>query len=457
MIRKIIPILVIMAGSLFCDPASAQSPSQVVLPLSTDTGQVVYTAMGCSDDHNCTVVAQAGYNFDNPNPYHPYVERTTDGGLTWTRQSIPLPDADDQREKFPQTVYCIDSSNIYLIGDSGLILRTTDAGADWINESYPQALGTMFPCFVDSAHGIIAGGGGLLIQTSDAGNTWQPISVLPFQSFNSPKMFSTDSFFVFENQLGKAYYISQNGLMVDTSKMLFNPYADTGYTYLSSISWVGQAQEGIGTGVRFHNFGTDSEECLVLTTKDGGNSWDTSLDRDTKQWSGMGAFSALPNGTAMFGGSNNPNWLDWTNNWHGTQWLEDSINAPFGAYEITGISLLDSSHALIMLDDATNNGATGPAAAVGWVERITLNAQASVKTGQQNISDVQIYPNPASSSITITSAEAGSAVHLLDILGREVMQGTVPANGPLTLDVGSLPAGMYYISDGQTRAKFVKE
>ena len=146
-----------------------------------------------------------------------------------------------------------------------------------------------------------------MIQTSDAGNTWQPISVLPFQSFNSPKMFSTDSFFfVFENQLGKAYYISQNGLMVDTSKMLFNPYADTGYTYLSSISWVGQAQEGIGTGVRFHNFGTDSEECLVLTTKDGGNSWDTSLDRDTKQWSGMGAFSALPNGTAMFGGLNNP-------------------------------------------------------------------------------------------------------------------------------------------------------
>ena len=124
--------------------------------------------------------------------------------------------------------------------------------------------------------------------------------------------------------------------------------------------------------------------------------------------------------------------------------------------EITGISILDSNHALIMLDNATYNGFVGSATA-GWVERITLNAPANVKTGQQNISDVQIYPNPASSSITITSTEAGSIVHLLDILGREVMQGTVPANGPLTLDVGSLPAGMYYISDGQTRAKFMKE
>ena len=96
-----------------------------------------------------------------------------------------------------------------------------------------------------------------------------------------------------------------------------------------------------------------------------------------------------------------------------------------------------------------------------WFGQSAIFRREQVVSGVAEINQVgqseQLYPNPASSSITITSFDAGSTVHLLDILGRELMYEVVPASGSLTLDVSSLPAGLYYVSDGNTRAKFVKE
>jgi hypothetical protein len=45
----------------------------------------------------------------------------------------------------------------------------------------------------------------------------------------------------------------------------------------------------------------------------------------------------------------------------------------------------------------------------------------------------------------------------IDILGREVLRGAVPADGLLKLDVSSLPSGLYFVTGGNWRAKFAKE
>ncbi len=62
-----------------------------------------------------------------------------------------------------------------------------------------------------------------------------------------------------------------------------------------------------------------------------------------------------------------------------------------------------------------------------------------------------IFPNPATTEIQIPSSEG--KVSILDPLGRsyEVKQ---TSN---MLDISSLPPGVYFVSDGQSRAKFVKE
>ncbi|HZK75587.1 MAG TPA: T9SS type A sorting domain-containing protein [Candidatus Kapabacteria bacterium] len=73
------------------------------------------------------------------------------------------------------------------------------------------------------------------------------------------------------------------------------------------------------------------------------------------------------------------------------------------------------------------------------------------------VNPIGIYPNPSSQTINIESLEAGKHVEVLNVLGREILSVRVPTTGPLTLDVSSLPAGLYYVSDGRSRTKFVKE
>ncbi len=64
---------------------------------------------------------------------------------------------------------------------------------------------------------------------------------------------------------------------------------------------------------------------------------------------------------------------------------------------------------------------------------------------------LSIYPNPAANTLTIERAVG--AISILDPLGRSY---DVKQTGN-TLDVSSLPSGVYFVSDGKRRAKFVKE
>ncbi len=78
------------------------------------------------------------------------------------------------------------------------------------------------------------------------------------------------------------------------------------------------------------------------------------------------------------------------------------------------------------------------------------NATAGVAEQKPSSPLLRIFPNPASNSITV---ELAGTVTIYDPLGRVYK---VPIHGN-TLDISSLPAGVYYLSDGSGRAKFVKE
>ncbi len=71
-------------------------------------------------------------------------------------------------------------------------------------------------------------------------------------------------------------------------------------------------------------------------------------------------------------------------------------------------------------------------------------------------SSLKLFPNPATEQLTITSIEAGMPIQILDVLGREVMSGVMPANGPLQFEVSILPSGTYYVIEGHTELKFIK-
>lgn len=58
------------------------------------------------------------------------------------------------------------------VGDAGLILKTTDAGATWRFDA-PTTIALKALAFGDSGHGVAAGNGGVILHTLDGGSSWQ--------------------------------------------------------------------------------------------------------------------------------------------------------------------------------------------------------------------------------------------------------------------------------------------
>ena len=69
-----------------------------------------------------------------------------------------------------------DANNGFVVGDSGIILRTTDAGNNWEIQPSETTLPLNDISFVDENKGWIVGGGygvnGIILNTTDGGETW---------------------------------------------------------------------------------------------------------------------------------------------------------------------------------------------------------------------------------------------------------------------------------------------
>jgi photosystem II stability/assembly factor-like uncharacterized protein len=72
--------------------------------------------------------------------------------------------------------YLLDSGTGFVVGDTGTILKTTDAGATWT----PLVSGTTTNLhdvyFFDAAAGVAVGEQGLILRTTDGGTAWGPVS-----------------------------------------------------------------------------------------------------------------------------------------------------------------------------------------------------------------------------------------------------------------------------------------
>ncbi len=101
--------------------------------------------------------------------------RTTDGGLTWTPQSVP-PDTISRR-LFDVT--CFDDQIAWTTGKHNLhaaeILATTDGGNNWVRQIAGFCkYGTRIE-FYDQNYGISVGGDGALTVTTNGGAYWEQI------------------------------------------------------------------------------------------------------------------------------------------------------------------------------------------------------------------------------------------------------------------------------------------
>jgi photosystem II stability/assembly factor-like uncharacterized protein len=103
------------------------------------------------------------------------VLRTTDGGSTWTLDSVPGAAGLDFRAIAATSA---DVAHVLSIGDSSRIYRTTDGGRSWSLRFTSTRRGSFFDAiqFWDAKHGIAmsdpVGGRFLIVTTDDGGDSW---------------------------------------------------------------------------------------------------------------------------------------------------------------------------------------------------------------------------------------------------------------------------------------------
>jgi photosystem II stability/assembly factor-like uncharacterized protein len=96
------------------------------------------------------------------------IVRTTNAGASWRRQ----------RAKTTASLLAvdfIDPQQGFIVGAGGLILRTVDGGEHWVHLSSGSGQRLTAVCFVDEAHGWVVGADDTLLRTTDGGDTWQAL------------------------------------------------------------------------------------------------------------------------------------------------------------------------------------------------------------------------------------------------------------------------------------------
>ena len=98
---------------------------------------------------------------------------STDGGLTWHQQPTPV-------ESTLFGVRFIDAKRGWAVGVDSVILGTEDGGATWRLSHAPIAARSLYDVFVRGNQGWIVGESGTVLQSGDGGTTWK-LSPLPIQ------------------------------------------------------------------------------------------------------------------------------------------------------------------------------------------------------------------------------------------------------------------------------------
>jgi len=141
-----------------------------------------YMNLKCADSLNCMALVLL-------DPYRGYMfRRTTDGGETWKNVFIDTASNPNRPDYLNMpSIYDIAYPNEKLfigVGDSGVIVRTTDKGETWSKMKYDTniAFGTI--CMMDKKFGIISGCAGncdndsnfINLVTDDGGLTWDKLN-----------------------------------------------------------------------------------------------------------------------------------------------------------------------------------------------------------------------------------------------------------------------------------------
>ncbi|MDP4286812.1 MAG: T9SS type A sorting domain-containing protein [Bacteroidota bacterium] len=387
--------------------------------------------------------------------------RSTDAGETWMEQDPGLPHHKGDFPLLIQALQQIDSLNAVAVGDTGIIVRTTDGGSTWIRQDLHTLDRISAVHFSDPATGIAItsridphdsmSSVSDIYTTHNGGKEWDKA---PVSTWLWSVTCHSDGGNVFRvipyGGYGPIYRTTDNWNSYDTTAFVL-PWADrdhllTGFRFRGSDTIVGYGVQGPIQGylrpidVRLSlNGGTTWNSTVGMPDTNLSNSYSMSqLDRD---FVFLGAM--IPSNEMKIGVSTD----------HGVSWRLDKIamDTNFLTTEILDVTTTPAGHAIAIFRGGISHGG-GQTIQDQFVLVRGDPPKARVETFERIVNKAAVYPNPAFDAVTIASLAIHSPVRILDVMGREVLHGFVPAAGELRLDVSQLPRGMYQVMierDGQ--------
>ena len=428
---------------------------------------VIAPSISCYGN-SCTALTQVVIDSQGYSLTRSVFWRTDDAGLTWKKQDPGLPSLKSRYYGiFPlNKIDQIDSLYAIAVGLGGLILATYDGGNTWVKQACPVTSDLIdIDCFSSNEGIIIGGSPNTILIRSEAG--WRVAPFVPSDSegFDAPyychlygngtfRILSAYSFLYTTlddwntvDSISFPHWVSDSLVDLNIESCRFGE-GDT--IIVGCGSYAGTASNGSRA---------KSDWPSLVRTFDGGYNWEILIDSASRP----GGFSNLSpifedtiislviidsaTGTAHSG-------LVLLSADLGATWQRDTLqfNKNFASpivADAIGFSSNGSMVGSFSFIDTLSGGFLETD--TEFFARLSSSSNSGVQILDFPYRDYSVYPNPAENVLNVESF--CEPISILDPLGRSY---DVKQTGN-TLDISALPSGVYFIGDGHTRAKFVKE
>lgn len=349
-----------------------------------------------------------------------WVHRSRDNGRSWTPILTPLPFYEVKAISAPSAKVIVVALDTLIGGRYlGRIMASKDSGATWNTFVFTDSSATTGLAMSDASHGIRTTFA-RYHRTSDSGGTWDTRPLPPLVEYitGPVAMFDERTYcFVARNDDGqyRVYRTNEDGGSWQISDPLPTPIQS--WRFLS-------VREGWAIGSKSNGIGHQSYD-VILRTDDGGITWTTVMEQTNPPMSfGLTGidFVDTQNGIAVGRAGKILITSDGGRTWTPELWADPN------SYDFSGVRQMKDRSVLAFTNDA--------------VRTLRRDFPATSSIEERNIDPVfQVYPNPGSVSIAVTSRDPIRSFTLTDVLGAtQTMAHTEH------IDVSMLSAGMYYVT-----------
>ena len=457
----------LMVFLTFSSSLQAQYRWHIVYPNPVDTVYHAFVSLSCSGE-SCSAL---GYAYNSNRTDSNFIIHSTNGGLTWNSIKPDLPQWvytwNSKGGLLLYDIQQIDPLEAIAVGSSGAFIRTFDGWKTWEADTFnfppyilfhdTLAIGFDGLDFANPKEGVLFDGSDdVAFWTADSGQHWTERIhngyIKPYGNGMWREWIPGYYFYDPDTILTTL----DNWNTVDTSTFTWNGPFLKGDLMKGIFSFAG-GDTLISLAARYDSTGFNQIATLVRSTDLGANWSELPVPR-TNRINAAGRNCPVVGQTLVIAGEDSSEEILLSKD-GGTTWELDTVLLDDGvSYSVIPLVTVTGSGRAIAAIDVNTTGQLR--SVLAYLEPIPSSVTPTANP-QQNLT---LYPNPATNVLNLVSPSG--TISISDPLGREYSVFTTPQPPPIplrsigggvTVDISTLPSGVYFVSDGVNRAKFVKE